>query len=600
MADPQLSPPAGYTLDAAPAAGGGVQPPAGYKLDSQEGAGSRFFHSLYDSTIGGAVNTMKRAIGTDELSHIADEVKKGNFSNAALLVGKYATEGPAGRIGTGIVNSSVDEGKQAIDAAKAGQPGQAGIHATASVPMIGPMIARPLEQASQGDYAGAAGTVVGTGLSLAAPELLKNAKVSVLPALANPNPTEAAALDYLSDKGVPVPAGARTGNQFVKNAQKAADVTPIGAVVAQRSDAAATNALRTEAADLANRAYPTPVVPEQAGASLRNNLGQAAAQRGQEAETSYNTFRQLEQQNPMPVDISDIKQKLAPIYREMQTWMQPALRNASAGFQAVKSILEGPDVIPASQAEIGLGGLKALAREGAGRNAGLAKFVVPQLQNEIDGTVAARDPHALIELRAGRSAAAAQYGTQAILDDIRTEPVQAFNQMTYAKDAGIDMLRTVSKEAPGEMRKLGRAWLENAFEKAQQEGGFGHSAQLYQNWENLGPETKRLLFNARHVADLDKFFLGAKKLADNPNPSGTAVLGISAGTGALLLHPQTGVPLILGAGAVSKMLPSPAGVQALLNGLQVPLKGAGAAMAASQILKAAGDDVQPAQQQPQQ
>jgi len=560
----------------------------------QGSAGSRFFHSLYDSTIGGALHTLARGIGSDELGQIHDQLNKGNYGAAALLIGKYATQGPQGRLAGDMVDSSIDQGKAAVAAAKAAQPGQAAIHGIAAVPMVGPMVAKPIDQVSKGDYAGAAGTVTGTGLSLAAPSLLEGTNLRV-PGITNSNPTEAAALDYLSDKGVPVPAGARTGNQFVKNAQKAADVTPLGAIVAQRSEAATTQALKGEAANLASRASSTPVVPEQAGAGVRSALTKAAAQRAQEAQTSYDAFRELEKETPMPVDITPIKEQLAPIVKDMQTWMQPALRSASAGFTAAKSILDGPDVLQASQAEVGLGGLKSLAREGAGRNAGLAKYVVPQLQDAIDSAVSAADPHALIELRAGRTAAAEQYGTQAILDDIRQEPVQAFNQMTYAKDAGIDLLRKVQAEAPGEMRKVGRAWLENAFDKAQQEGGFGHASKLYSDWASLGPETKRVLFNPMLVGDLDKFFLGAKKLAENPNPSGTAVMGISGGTGALLFtHPQTGVPLVLGAGALSKLFHSPSGVRALTNGLKVSLKGPARAAAASQILKLAGNDMQPA------
>jgi hypothetical protein len=484
---------------------------------------------------------------------------------------------------------------KAEDAFKRGDYAEGVRHALGYViPLVGPQIDASGDKAQKGKVAEALGEATGTGLQLAAPEALKGVSVPLTPKLTNPNPTEAGALDYLQDKGVPVPAGARTGNPFVKNAQAAADVTPVGAVVAQRAAARTTDALRTEAGNLADRAHPTPVVPEQAGAGARNALGHAAAQRGQEAQTSYGTFRQIEKGQPMPVDISDIKDELAPIYQDMQKWMQPALRNASAGFQAAKSILEGPDVIPASQAEAGLGGLKALARESGGRNAGIAKFVVPKLQDEIDSTVASVDPHALVELRAGRTAAAAQYGTQAILDDMRQEPVQAFNQLTYAKDAGIDYLRKVQAEAPGEMKKIGRAWLENAFEKAQQEGGFGHASKLYSDWENLGPETKRILFNPLLVTDLDKFFLGAKKLAENPNPSGTAILGISAGSLLAFTHPTTGVPLMLGAGAISKMLHSPAGVRALSNGVKISLKGPARTAAAAQLLRVAGKDAVPA------
>jgi hypothetical protein len=462
------------------------------------------------------------------------------------------------------------------------------------IPALGPGLDASGDLAQKGEVGRAVGQTFGTAAQLAGPKLLEGIRVPVAPALTNPNPLKAAALDYLANEGVPVPAGARTGNAFVKNIQKAVDVTPGGAMVAARAEEASTQALRGTAGKLASRAHPTPIVPEQAGAGIRGALERSATQRAQEAETSYGAFRQLEQQAPMPVDMTQIKAQLGPIFHEMNSWMQPALRNASAGYQAIKSILEGPDVLEASQAEAGLGGLKGLAREGVGRNAGLAKYVVPQLQDAIDSTVASVDPHALIELHAGRTAAATQYGTQAILDDIRTEPVQAFNQMTYAKDAGIDLLRKVNAQAPGEMSKLGRAWLENAFKKAQQEGGFGHSAKLFSDWENLGPQTKRLLFTPAVATDLDKFFLGAKTLAENPNPSGTAVLGISGAAGGLIFtNPTTGIPLALGAGALSKMLHSPGGVKALLLGLKVPLSAPAATLAYGQLLKAAGMEPTP-------
>ena len=371
------------------------------------------------------------------------------------------------------------------------------------------------------------------------------------------------------------------------------------------------------------------MVPEQAGQAVQGSLAKTAAQHAQNAETSYNTFRQIEQQPsslrnvqtgtktvigpngqpqsvpvmedvPMPVDITWIKAQLKPIYDDMQKWMEPAKRNASAGFQAVKSILDGPDAIPASQAEAGLGGLKQLAREGAGRNSGMAKFITPKLQDAIDQAVGSVDPHALMELQAGRVETAAQYGTKAVADQLRTEPVQAFGQMTYAKDAGVDLLRQVANEAPAELPKIGRAYLEDLFGKATAEAGFNRTQSVWQNWQNLGPETKKLLFqNPALIQNLDDFFLAAKKVAENPNPSGSGVVSWIAGQSALAVtHPATGIPYLIGAGAVSKMLHSPAGVRALTNGLKIPASAPAAAFTAGQLLKMAGNDVQPVTQLP--
>jgi hypothetical protein len=61
----------------------------------------------------------------------------------------------------------------------------------------------------------------------------------------------------------------------------------------------------------------------------------------------------------------------------------------------------------------------------------------------------------------------------------------------------------------------------------------------------------------------------------------------------MFTNPATGIPLAIGAGALSKMLHSPAGVRALTNGLKLPLRAPAAAMTAGQIMNMAGSDVHP-------
>ena len=575
----------------------------------------------------------------DSILHLASGLNPVKMVTGARdLVNSALTSSPAETAKNLGLDSSAAQQK-IIDSVKAGDYLTAARHLVGLIPLVGPQLDAIGDNATQPGQLGAAlGDAAAFGLTQAVPmspylpkALAKVKSVRIAPKITNPNPTEAAAMEYMQGEGVPVSAAAQTGNPYVRNIQKAVDSTPLGAVVAQGAQKATTEGLQDLAGRLADRSNPTPVVPEQAGQAIQSALSGKAAQHAANAETSYNTFRSIEEQPgsmrtvqtgtkqvidpatkqvtnvpvmedvPMPVDIKPIKTALKPIYDDMLKWMEPAKRNASAGFTAIKSIIEGPDVIPASQAEAGLGGLKQLAREGAGRNGGLAKFVTPKLQEAIDNAVTAIDPQALRELQAGRAETAAQYGTKAVLDQLRTEPVQTFGQMTYAKDAGIDLLRQVQREAPGELPKVGRAWLEDVLHGprgAIAEGGFNRADGLWQQWRNLGPETKRLIFqNPLLIADLDKFFLAAKKMAENPNPSGTAILGMSAGSGALIFtHPATGIPMAIGAGALSKMLHSPAGVRALTEGLTVPVgKGAAASIAAARILKLAGQDAQPAQ-----
>lgn len=423
------------------------------------------------------------------------------------------------------------------------------------VPGVGAALDKAGEEAKAGQIPAALGTTAGVATNLFGPELVGKVplpKSVRTPRLTNPNAAEVAAMDFLQDRGVPVPAGARTGNAFVKNVQKGVDATPLGAVVAQNAGRETTAALRRTAADLTADATPHT-----------------------SAETHYSDFRMAEADprnarsvptgevdpkgNPvmvdmqMPVPVGLLKPTLQPIFDEMQ-WMPMADRNASAGYQAIKRILEGPDYIPASQAEIGLGGIKKMAREGAGRNAGLAKFITPKLQDLIDNTVSnTGGARAVDSLRQARSAAASE---------------------------------------------AGRDWLVDTFKKAEAEGGFNREQGIWADWLRLKDEAKRTMFTSAQVADLDKFFLGVKKLAENPNPSGTALVGTSMGAGGLVFtHPQTGIPLLLGAGALSKLLHSPAGVRALTEGLSIPLGSPRAVLLANRILQIAGDALEPPQQQ---
>jgi len=511
---------------------------------------------------------------------------------------------------------------KAQEALKRGDYVEAARHAlNYAIPMVGPALDARGDQAQSGDVSGALGGTTSMALQLAAPELLKGS-IPLTPRIAKTTPQVNAALDYVESKGAAPNAAARTDNLYVKNIQKAVDTTPLGAAVAHGAAKQTTAALQAEADALATRAHAQPIVPEQAGEGVSTSLRQKMQGFHADADTAYEDFRKIEadpanvrsvqqgtkldaQGNPVPVmedvalptDVRAIKRMLAPIVTQMDKWMEPAKRNASAGYTAAKSLLNGPDYVQASVAEDGLGGMKALAREGEGRNAGIAKLIVKQLQDQVDKAVgAANDARALQALKDGRSLTADAYGVKGILKQLRDEPVQTFGQMTYAKDAGIERLRQVAQEAPDEMPKVGRAWLEDLFTKAQAQGGFTGADGMYAKWQALGPETKKIIFqnDPGLVSDLDKFFLGAKKLAENPNPSGSAVLAVAAGSGNLLVnHPATGIPLAIGAGALSKMMHTRAGVQLLTRGLRMPLSAPARALTAGQILKMAGSDVTP-------
>lgn len=206
---------------------------------------------------------------------------------------------------------------------------------------------------------------------------------------------------------------------------------------------------------------------------------------------------------------------------------------------------------------------------------------------------------ALGALNRGRAATVAKYEARGVLDELPkkgAEPRQVFDAATWANDAGIERLRRLAAQAPEAMPRLGRAYLEDVL-GTQTVEGLKKGAGMFAKWEKLGPETKKLLFkNPALIQDLDRFFRLAKRAADNPNPSGSALVGsMVAGVGYAFTDPVHGVPLLIGAGALSKLLHSPAALRALSEGLTVPLgKGAASVLAAMDISRVAGQYAKPA------
>jgi hypothetical protein len=257
----------------------------------------------------------------------------------------------------------------------------------------------------------------------------------------------------------------------------------------------------------------------------------------------------------------------------------------------------------AVDAEAGLSGLKSLAREAkspdlANTSQGIGKFSTRLLQDQIDQAVgiAERGSEALVSLKAGRVKHAAKMGVAELTKKLREEPVQTLNQLVFSKDSNIGLLRKVAKQSPYEMAKVGSAFLEDLLTQATSAGAFDKTQTLWTKWQGLGSETKEIIFgNKKLVSDINNFFLLAKKISENPNMSGsgfTASLGAQGGL--LVTNPSIGIPLQIGAGALSKMLHNPKAVKALTDGLTVPISNKlAASVAASQILSFAGKDAIP-------
>jgi hypothetical protein len=193
------------------------------------------------------------------------------------------------------------------------------------------------------------------------------------------------------------------------------------------------------------------------------------------------------------------------------------------------------DVIPGPTAEWGLSQFKKAARtEQGGISEALAKRIIPLLQEAIDSSV-----------------------------------------QKHMGDGGLEVLRNARA---AKAKEAGAEWLADQFGKAQQEGGFGHEKALWNSWVTLTNTAKRTMFSPAQIAELDKFFMGLKMRADNPNPSGTALvgtiasqasaLGTAAATGQIL-NPMLWISQ-LGIAGFAKLLRTDFGVKLLTDGLTIP------------------------------
>jgi hypothetical protein len=371
------------------------------------------------------------------------------------------------------------------------------------------------------------------------------------------NPTMQAAADYLQNNDVPVKVGTRTGNKWAQAMEAMVEHSPLGAQQARDFNRGTEEGLANLAERNAGR-VGTASTPESAGAATGKQLKGVIKGLQGERDESYKAAwaarndpaatvevpvrtenvevdgrlvtREVRQPVNMPTDIRAIKAAAAPLYDEMSWTLTPSEQSQSAGFSALQRLLKADDYVPAWQAEHALGGLKSMARvetESGVRNQGegIAASLIEDLQSAIDESVMEHGGYeALDGLRNGRKLHANVQDVSDMLNSLfpKGEPVQAYRKMTWTGDSGVNFLKEIAKRAPEAMPQVGRAFLDNLFRLATEEGGFGRAKTLASAWRNMGDKTKEILFPDHELrSDLDKFFLGSKMVAEDINASGT-------------------------------------------------------------------------------
>lgn len=542
------------------------------------------------------------------------------------------------KMGKGMTRAQLEQFQKAKRAYYEGRYTEAFGYTVAGVtPLVGPGAAAVGEKIGEGRVAEGAGE---TAAFLAPSALRAKGSIPIKPGLPSRlNPAESAAVALADREGIPLDLATRTGGTVARNTEALIQNQPGGAGYAKAARDAQAGALARTAERLKQRVEPrlrATETAEGAGRAVQDTLRSKIQRFDAKADVAYGALRNLEaapsnlknvqvgtktvqrtqfdaqgqsfvadviepimKDVPLPVDVRPVKTALAPIYERVKERMPVAQQQASPGLRSIENILKADDHVPATVADANLSALKSITREAAApelRNVsqGLAAKAIQELSTAVDDAVAIAGSDATAALQRGRRLTKAKYTSADLLADLRDEPVQVFNQLTQRKDTAIDALRAVARESPQNMPKLGKAYLEGLFEKATREGGWSKPDTLFSQWKELGPATKRVLFrNPNVIRDLDSFFLLAKRVAQNPNPSGTAyVASLLPTAGLVIASPQVGVPLVLGSAALSRILFNPKTAKMLTSSLRMKTGTPAAALAAGALLNIAGDDIE--------
>jgi hypothetical protein len=492
-----------------------------------------------------------------------------------------------GNIAMQATASSPQHGQMRVEGYDAFKRGD---YATGSAKMLNslvPFYAGELDEASrlgaEGEYGRMLGKTFAVGTQVALPKIIQKAGQARVRLRTSQTPQEQSAVAFGVREGVPVDAATATGNRFLRDVQRKADESLLGSVTGARARNAQEAALADTGNRMSARTGGVATTPEQAGQGVLDAVTKRANDFQAAANQAYGTLRKIEAQSPIPVDVKAAQQTLKTVYESLarEAELVPLMGDKARAFTALDRLMRGPNTAALSDVDAVLGELKTLSRvdQAFQRTAGQASVsqAVQALDRAVVDAAKSSGPSAFQALMDGRAATVNKFKTAAVFDKIAPggtmNPTGLFNRMTASKDSGLSLLRQVSREAPGEMPDVGRAYLEGLMSKATAEGGFRRADAIAADWAKLGMETKRLLFNSPSlVKDLDDFFLLAKRAAENPNPSGTALSLLKSGeAGLLIANPALGIPVTLSAGALSKLLHSPVAAKALVQGLRVPV-----------------------------
>lgn len=228
-----------------------------------------------------------------------------------------------------------------------------------------------------------------------------------------------------------------------------------------------------------------------------------------------------------PVSLGAIRRDLAPVYEDLSRNLTPVQRESNPAFNDLKNLMEsGMEQMPAVEFDKFLGVMKGISRDGSSpfltdKSQALARKVIQSGERQVEQALKDAGPNVLDSLRKGRAAVKEYHQMDDFMKMLsHEEPGQLYADLVTGGDRVTETLKTAKRYAPSEVAQIGKTFLQAIVNKATQQGGFNREGGLLADWNNMGPETKRLLFG-KQADTIERFLLAAKDIGTVYNPSGT-------------------------------------------------------------------------------
>lgn len=478
----------------------------------------------------------------------------------------------------GVASNTYNAGVNAFNAMAAGDTETANRNIVRGLPWFGDAALKASDQMREGNYAGAGGTLTGLAAVNLAPEAARLLPRTVRAGgwLRNQNPKYASAIDYGLANDVRMNLGAASGRPNMQRLDLISDASSIPGLLRDAEGNLAADLTRVSS-DLSQQIKPGGrVSAEQAGETTHSAVKARADFYKRQADRAFADVRAKAAQNAVPIQVPvlkdgrpvfvkaknaagqtvrqqqfrtvndvpvDVTNAKAALQSEYDTWnlSSEGKRQWSDEFTALKSIMEGPSIVPLSVAMKNLSALgpKALPTGAAGFTEAGNRMAAQSygayrkaVEDAIDGIGARAEYDA--GMRASRSQWRVADRTERIFPRTKGKDVDTNQTLIDAAGgfkrligADINQLRQVQKIAPQVLPDVGRAVFDDIIARATEGGKWDHHIALKNAWETMDPRKKDLLYgNGALRKNLDEFFVMQDAVASRVNPSGTGPINV--------------------------------------------------------------------------